>query len=657
MRKLLRYILQYAILGAAAYLVHQTAFTRGTPPVFDRANWSQRDGFVALGVGGLTIRDDVPALMTKARLREHLQALVKAGYRTITSEDVRAFYDEGKPLPEKALYLMFEGGRKDSVLFSQPTLQETGYHASLYLYGGHLKGWNRFFIRESEVRKVAENPFWDVNSKGCNWALINATPQGGYAHYLTARINGPDGKPAETQEQFGARVAEDFRLAAGSIKDATGVAPVGYLFIPANTLGVSMPQDLARPVEEDLDKHFPIAFTRVGESYNNREKNPRALTRMQIGPDWTPARLPLDPESRIPRARFPDSADSGRQGLWQVTAGSVAADGARLTLSPAGGKAPFALLRGSEGFENFLCQVKVYPTAEDTSLVYLRYRNAGSFVRIQVSEDRVLVQEKNGTSLNTVFQYALSLDHKGPVALECCVKSNRLLLRVDGTAASTYPIPLTADTSRGSFGLGSRGEKTRQPALFADLRLTAFPPRWVQTAHVADVNLDDSLMLTAMMLPADSLTRDPVGDAAAMVALSSKGVNALLDMTGADAARVTETVRFVKDAPASLVFAKLLRGFVLSLDAFPEPRDLAALLDTLHAQGLSAAVRLTAASAARLAASNVALTPDWLLFDAPPSEEDAEEMITLKNRFDRARMLYREPGPDAAAAIFYQGKG
>ena len=115
-------------------------------------------------------------------------------------------------------------------------------------------------------------------------------------------------------------------------------------------------------------------------------------------------------------------------------------------------------------------------------------------------------------------------------------------------------------------------------------------------------------------------------------------------------------MRFVKGAPASLVFAKLLRGFVLSLDAFPEPRILATLLDALHAQGFSAALRLTAASAARLAASNVALTPDWLLFDAPPSEEDVDEMATLKNRFDRAHMLYREPGPDDAAAIYYQGK-
>ena len=656
MKKFLRYILQYAILGVAAYLIYQTAFTRGTPPAFDRANWSQRDGFVALSVGGLTVRDDVPSLMTKARLRENLQALAKAGYRTITSDDVRAFYDEGKPLPEKALYLMFEGGRKDSVLFSQPALQETGYHASLYLYGGHLKGWNRFFIRDSEIHKVAANPFWDVNSMGYNWALINVTPQGGYSHYLTALIDGPDGKPVETQEQFDARAAEDFRLAASSIKEATGIAPVGYLFNPANTLGVSMPEALARPVEEDLEKNFPIAFTRVGESYNDREKNPRALTRMQIGPDWTPERLLLEIESRMPRSRYLDFADSVRQGLWQVTTGGIAADGARLTLSQAGGKDPFARLRGSEGFENFLCQVKVFPTAEGASLVYLRYRDPGSFVRIQTTADRVLVQEKNGTSLNTIFQYVLPLDHKGPVTLECCVKSNRLLLSVNGTVASTYPIPLTADTSRGSFALGSLGEKTRQPALFADLRLTTFPPRWVQTARVANVNLDDSLTLTAMVLPADTLTRDPVGDAAAMVAVSSKGVNAYLDMTGADAARITETVRFVKDAPASLVFAKLLRGFVLSLDAFPEPRVLAALLDTLHAQGFSAAVRLTAASAARLAASNVALTPDWLLFDAPPSEEDVEEMTTLKNRFDRARMLYREPGPDDAAAIFYQGK-
>lgn len=655
MRRFLRYAIQYAILATAGYFIYQTAFTRGAPPNADRATWSQRQGFVALSYGGLSVDEHEPSLIGKERLRAHLQALHQAGYRTITTADVRNFYEADKPLPEKALYLMFEGGRKDSVLFSQPALQETGFHASLYVYGSHLSGWNRFFVRARELHKIADNPFWDVDTMGFHSELINFTPQGGYAHYLTARLDGPNGTPDETQEAFDARVAADFRQAYQAIDEATGIPPLGYIFVPANTLGVSLPAALTAPIEKNLTATFPVAFTRVGDTYNSRDSDPRALTRMQVGSDWSADRLLLEIEARLPRSRYLDFSNSVRQGLWQIGVGDIAADGQSLTLTAPAGHEPFAKLRGSEGFENFQCQVATTPTAETASLVYLRYRNSGSFARIQVTPDKVSVQEKNGTSLNTIFQYVLPLDHTGPVRLCCCVKANRLLLRVDGKDVSPYPIPLTAETSRGFFALGALGDTGPRTATFTDLRLETFLPHWVQVPDVHDLAPDAARTLTGLILPATALTEDPVGDAAALVAIAAQGVGPYLDLSGADAAKVTETVNFVHKAPAAMVFAKLLRGFVLSFDAFPEAKGLAGLMKMLQNKGFSVVLRLSGPAVARLAALHDTLSPDWLLFDVPPAEDD-HDMAVLKNHYDRLRMLLRVPGPAQATTITYEVK-
>lgn len=653
MRKFIRYAIQYAILGVAAYFIYQTTFTRGAPPVIDRAAWTQRDGFIAISYGGLSVDEHERSLVSKDQLRRHLETLAKSGFQTVTTADLRAFYDADKPLPEKALYLMFEGGRKDSVLFSQPVLQEMGYHASLYLYGSHLSGWNRFFVHADELRKIAANPFWDVNSMGYHAQAVNEGSPGGSAYYLTALLDGPDGKPVETQEQFDARAAEDFRLAFQSIDKATGLPPLGYVFMPANTLGGRLAPELAKPIEADLEATFPVAFTRVGEAYNSRNSDARALTRLQVDADWSAERLLLEIESRLPKSRYLDFSDSIRQGLWQITVGNMAADGARLNLAGTAGRDPFAKLRGSEGFVNFLCQVKVEPTKDCAGLIYLRYRDAGSYARIQVTQDRVSVQEKNGTSLNTIFQYVLPLDHTGPVALDACVKSNRLLLSIDGKNVSNYPIPLTADTSRGFFALGGLAEKDPQTVSFTDLRLSTFPPRWVQVADVHDVPLDEARTLTAMILPGSALSVDPVGDAAALVAISANGVSVFLDMPDADAAKVMDTVAFAKNAPAALVFAKLLRGFVLPLEAFPDLKALSALMTELRAKGFSVALRLSAAGIARLAETTVPLAPDWLLFDGEPNA-DAQDTAVLKNRYDRARMLTRLPGAAGSTAITYE---
>lgn len=657
MRKFFRYILQYAILAVFAYFVYQTAFKREAPPVHDRAAWTQRDGFVAISYGGITIDEHGTSLVTKSRLREHLQMLRNAGYQTVTTADLVDFYEHNKPLPEKALYLMFEGGRKDSVLFSQPVLTGVGFNAALYLYGDRLTGWNRFFVRRSELHKIADNPFWDVASMGYHSELINQTPGGNYAYYLTERLAAGAGKPEETEAAFDARVAEDFRLARQSITDMTGLTPQSYLFMPANTLGVSLPEAEARPNEEALAKNFPMAFTRVGETYNSRDADQRRLTRLQVAPDWSAERLLLEIESRQPKSRYMDFSQSVRQGLWQVTVGELAAVGDRLTLAGPLGKDGFARLRGSEGFDNFLCQVKTTPPVGGASAIYLRYRDAGSFVRIRTTNERVMVQEKNGSSLNTIFQYVLLQERSGPVAYDLCVKGNRLLLAVDGKNVATYPIPLTADTSRGSFALGAFDESgaTSDPAVFADLSLTTFPARWISAPSINDVPLADARTLTSVVLPADSLKVDPLRDAAALITAAINGVSVHLDLSGRDPAAIEETVRFVQTAPGALVFAKLLRGFVLSLGGHDDLGRLEAAINALHAKGFSVALRVDAAGQARLLEADDALKPDWLLFDTPPAADDSA-LIPLEHRFDRSHMLFRAAASAGSQTISYDVK-
>ncbi|MFP5259663.1 MAG: hypothetical protein ACLGQH_11640 [Acidobacteriota bacterium] len=658
MRKFFRYLLQYAILAIFAYFVYQTAFKRDAPPVHDQAAWTQRDGFVAISYGGITIDEDVTALVSKKRLREHLETLHKAGYQTVTTADLVDFYEHDKPLPEKALYLMFEGGRKDSVLFSQPVLTGVGYNAALYLSGDRLTGWNRFFVRRSELNKIASNPFWDVASMGYHSELINQTPQGGYAYYLTERLRGAPGTPEETEAAFAARVTEDYRLARQTIVDMTGMTPQGYLFMPANTLGVSLPEAEALPNEEALAQNFPLAFTRIGETYNPRDANPRRLTRMQVAPDWSADRLLLEIEARQPKSRFMDFSQSVRQGMWQITVGDLSAEGDRLALAGPLGKDAFARLRGSEGFENFLCQVKTTPPVGGASAIYLRYRDAGSFVRIRTTAERVTVQEKNGSSLNTIFQYALPQDRPvGPVAYDICVKGNRLLLAVDGKTVSTYPIPLTADTSRGSFALGSFIEEAAatEPAVFADLNLTTFPARWISAPTIGDVPLGEARTLTAVVLPADTLQADPLRDAAALITAAINGVSVVLDLSGSDPAVVEDTVRFVQSAPGSMVFAKLLHGFVLSLGSLEDLRRLGTTIDSLHAKGFAVALRVDAAGQARLLELDRAVKPDWLLFDTPPAADDSA-MIPLENRFDRSRMLFRAATAPGSQTISYDVK-
>lgn len=103
-------ILLATILIRAIFLINK--FEEETIPLINE------DGFVALSYFGVS-RGESPKYVSKGNLDKQLSLLEKQGYQTISQQDIIDFYEQGKPLPEKALYLSFEDGRTDSSIFAQ----------------------------------------------------------------------------------------------------------------------------------------------------------------------------------------------------------------------------------------------------------------------------------------------------------------------------------------------------------------------------------------------------------------------------------------------------------------------------------------------------------------------------------------------------------
>ena len=71
------------------------------------------NGFIALSYIGVD-REGTETLISTQKLDEQLGALNDLGYVTISQQDIINYYNEGKKLPDKALFLMFEDGRNDT---------------------------------------------------------------------------------------------------------------------------------------------------------------------------------------------------------------------------------------------------------------------------------------------------------------------------------------------------------------------------------------------------------------------------------------------------------------------------------------------------------------------------------------------------------------
>ena len=127
---------------------------------------SQKDrGFVALSYFGVD-RTGTHDLIGSELLDEHLTALQKNGFVTITGKDIENYYKNGQNLPEHALFLNFEDGRRDTVVFAEKLLEKHNYHGTVSTYADNLKGDDSKFLRPRELKDLTKHGYWELGSNG-----------------------------------------------------------------------------------------------------------------------------------------------------------------------------------------------------------------------------------------------------------------------------------------------------------------------------------------------------------------------------------------------------------------------------------------------------------------------------------------------------------
>ena len=154
--KVFRTVLQVIFCLVIVCIVVKTVYFSPTYMESDKSTWTNKEGFLTLSYVGVS-RNDSAYLVSKKKLDEHLGALHEAGYVTIDIEDVLNFYNEGTPLPEKALLLIFEDGRKDSFLFAQPILEKYNYKAVMMTYAYNVINNDRLFLKSRDLEKMEKS--------------------------------------------------------------------------------------------------------------------------------------------------------------------------------------------------------------------------------------------------------------------------------------------------------------------------------------------------------------------------------------------------------------------------------------------------------------------------------------------------------------------
>jgi hypothetical protein len=446
MKKLSVFLQWVLIIGVLAGILY-TAFKPTPQPDYQPASWKSWEGFLVLSYTGITKGKEAD-YVSPARLREQLRALKAAGYQTIKLADALAFLQGKSPLPEKALLLLFEGDRKDSFIEATPVLAKLGFFGNLCVPTKLLRSWGNFFLNEGEIKKVCQQPNWDLVSMG-DQAIdqIRIDAKGTEGHFLSRRVWLADKK--EDDAAFRQRLTEDYFNAAGLLSRICDHRVIAYLYPYADTGTGAGADPLAADINRlGVEANYLLAFSRAGNPFNGPEGDRYNLTRLRVQGDWTGQRLVSDLAKYTPRQEALTAI--GNREAWQLVNGPQLENGViRMPVDS------LAWVRGTDNWRDVDVKARLHLAPGAQTAVYVRYTGPQNYLRLIVTDQELALQERLVSVMQTLVRQPFKKSEDQSFTLQLKVQGNRAWVWFDN-APVIRGAPLTSVTRMGSVGIGAQ---------------------------------------------------------------------------------------------------------------------------------------------------------------------------------------------------------
>ncbi|BAL81913.1 hypothetical protein SELR_02050 [Selenomonas ruminantium subsp. lactilytica TAM6421] len=419
--KRLRVIGEIIVVALLAFAVYNMFYSLDTYKPYDHnaVTASDKDtGFVALSYFGVDHIGDTSTLIGQKQLEKHLQELKRQGFVTITQQDIKDYYQQGRPLPEKALFLMFEDGRRDTAIFAQPILEKLNFKASMMSYGENVESHDLKFLKPSELEELEDSTYWELGTNGYRLEYINVfdryhnyigeidplryamlTPylERDYNHYLMDYIRDKNGVPKESYGHMKRRISYDYEKLKDVYSSNLGKVPGAYVHMHGNTGKFANNPAVSAVNEKWIRELFPMAFNREGYCFNQRNSSLYDLTRMQPQPYWSINHLLMRIKYDINTPIEFVTGDTDRQNNWNLITGAAEVDKETYTLTTLPEGEALAEVRESSSLPDLKISTKLLGNAFGAQQIFLR-SDAGrdNCLCVELLNDQLVVFEKLG---------------------------------------------------------------------------------------------------------------------------------------------------------------------------------------------------------------------------------------------------------------------
>lgn len=438
-KKVIRVVLQVMILLAvlAICITALTTIKTYQPVTQQTTNFSGDKGFIALAYFGVE-RTGNQNLIGLERLHQHLQALKRIGYVTITQQDVLDYYQSGKELPEKSLFLIFEDGRRDTAIFSQKILEELNFKATMLTYPEKFEKKDPKFLMPNELRQLEKTSFWELGTNGYRLAFINVFDRYDnylgeldplehasvapylsrkYNHYLMDYIRDEYGVPKESYTKMKDRISYDYKAVRDIYSQSIGYVPGTYILMHSNTGSFGNNDKVSAVNEFWIKELFKMNFNREGFCFNQRNSSVYDLTRMQPQAYWYTNHLLMRIKYDINQELEFVKGDLGKHQSWETLKGAAEIQDETIILTSLPNDKGLLRLKNSNDFQDLKVSVRLKGNKLGLQKLYLRAdESLNRYVSVYILNNILYVTDKN----NSVEKELLKLDldkHDGKINL------------------------------------------------------------------------------------------------------------------------------------------------------------------------------------------------------------------------------------------------
>ncbi|MDD6629017.1 MAG: glycoside hydrolase [Lachnospiraceae bacterium] len=427
-------------------------------------------GFIALSYFGVD-RNETKNLISTERLQEHMDALSASGYVTITQQDILDYYKEGKKLPKKSLFLMFEDGRRDTAIFAQKVTEKYNYISTILTYAQKFETGDSKFLMPDDLEELKNGTFCELGTNGYRLEYINVydrydrflgnlntleyahvQPYLGrkYNHYLMDYIRDEYEIPRESYEQMKARIDYDYDEMERIYTEELGDMPGLYVLMHSNTGMFGENEKVSAVNQARIYELFTMNFNREGYALNTRESSLYDLTRMQPQSYWHANHLLMRILDDTDQEMTWVDGDIKRKSNWDELDGKAEFQDNEIYLTCEPESVGTLRLRGSEEYQDVIINTRLTGNKLGIQSVYVRAdenHEHGICVKIENNELYILdgkkqICHKNLDKLTRVEPVSveegaaeINLNDPADRQLSISVKGNLLTVSVDGYAA------------------------------------------------------------------------------------------------------------------------------------------------------------------------------------------------------------------------------